>query len=199
MDYKCGFKKDQQDFLLPPICTAFTEDAESGAPGWTFEGAWAIQNTSAHGGTMGFTDSPDGDYGSNQNLALISPTLDLSTDSNIQLTFWHHYVLESSWDYGYVEYSLDGATNWTELARFTGTQIGWKRETLDLSALDGTTTGQVRFRLNTDNNTDEDGWYLDDIELITANGDCAPLTLARLLTNWPEQYNVSDLVAFLTM
>jgi hypothetical protein len=153
---------------LPPA-TPFFDDMENGPANWTTGGtnnSWAITTEQAHSPSHAWSDSPGGDYLDNTNSWLRSPILDLSGTTDVSLSFWHRYSLENGWDYGNVEYSLDGGTTWQATgAIYTGLQDTWTQQTLALPALAGQSQVAFRFRLQSDGGVTDDGWYIDDVAL----------------------------------
>lgn len=170
----------RQDFYLLPTCPLFSDDIESGNPGWDAGGSWAISTEAFHSPTHAWSDSPGGTYGNNRNISLTSPVIDLTGAINTQLSFWHIYDLEAGYDYGYVEYSTDGGGNWTVAATYNGVnQTTWNQVTLALPALDGVATAQIRFHLVTDSTVVEDGWHVDDVQISAGQMNCAPPTAPK--------------------
>jgi hypothetical protein len=134
-------------------------------------------------GSMG-----DGPYSHYENSALISPPILLAENST--LTFWHWIEAEvynawAAWDGGVVEISGDDGNTWQQIAPlggypyviwdtapsagspmeggtpcFSGAQ-GWKEERFDLSAYSGVV--RIRFRFGSDQYTEKEGWYIDDV------------------------------------
>jgi hypothetical protein len=98
------------------------------------------------------------------------------------LDFKTWYDIEEDWDYGYVEASTDGQT-WTKLPQkttlragvsnvfgssawdgaggLTGNSGGWQSASFDLTGFTGDV--KVRFRYATDEASNGQGWYVDDI------------------------------------
>ena len=146
---------------------SFTDDVEGGTNGWTADAPWAITDSDSVSPTHSWTDSPGGSYGNGINVSLTSPVIDLSDAGGAALSFQHRYDLESGYDYGYLEATTDGST-WANLATYNGTQATWTEAVVDLSSYAGSTTFQLRFRLQTDGSSTRDGWYVDDIEISTA-------------------------------
>jgi len=162
----------QQDFALYPFCDVFSDDVESGNLGWTVGGDWSIITGDAHSPDHAWTDSPGGNYDNNVDASLISPVFDLSDYESVVLSFWHHYALEQGYDYGRVEYSLDGGSTWTAAASYSGeAQATWTQETLSLP-LAGQPNARVRFRVRSDTLITRDGWYIDDVLLSGAGAAC---------------------------
>ena len=108
-------------------------------------------------------------------------------DSVLAFKTW--FDIEPDWDYGYVEASSDGVT-WKVLPQvttlrvgvtdingstawkvagaggFTGTSDGWKDARFSLADFEGDV--QVRFRYVTDESSNGQGWYVDDISIGSA-------------------------------
>lgn len=167
----------RQDFSLYPICNIFTDNVESGNKGWTAQGNWAITAESSHSPTRSWTDSPGGVYGNNWNYSLTSPLFDLSGYSGVTLNFWHTYVLETGYDYGYLEYSTNGGSSWSTQISYNGEdQTTWRQEAVSLPAVDGRPNVRFRFRLNTDGYLTRDGWHIDDI-VLSGGGPACPSVL----------------------
>ena len=109
------------------------------------------------------------------------------------MRFWHQYDTEAGADAGFLEISkYDPAASqpsWKRLptdklirggytgkvqygtfaipflSGFSGNSNGWKQSYADLSEYIGQEI-QVRFRAGTDDNTNETGWYVDDLEMM---------------------------------
>jgi hypothetical protein len=166
-----------QNFLLTPIGSFFFDDAESGNPGWTVDSPWAITTEASYSPTHSWTDSPGGSYADSKSLSITSPVWNFGTSSGVTLSFQHIYDLENTWDFGYVEYSIDGGANWTAAASYTGTgHLVWTGVELPLAALDGQAGARLRFRFYSDSSIVKDGWHVDDIRVIAS----APLLLGDL-------------------
>ncbi len=113
-------------------------------------------------GGIAFVDHGDCFPWSPMDEQLISPALDCSGYTGVELRFSHYFDQEGS-EIGDVDYSLDGR-QWTTAARFRGkSAIG--REVVDLSALDGASTCYIRFHFYKTNMMSDD-WGIDDVELV---------------------------------
>ncbi len=178
LDFDNVVTADQGVFTVPlriyakitlPREPLFADDMESGPGDWTTGGTnnlWAITEEQSHSPSHAWSDSPGGNYRDNANAWLRSRFFDLGDISGLVLTFWHRYAFEAGWDFGYVEYSLDGGGTWEPFpASYTGQQPSWAQELLDAAVLDGYPNVAFRFLLTSDSNTNEDGWYIDDVEL----------------------------------
>ena len=162
----------RQNFTLMPTCPVFSDDVESGNQGWTAQAPWAITNEDYHSDNHSWTDSPSGQYQGNRNVSLTSPILDLSGKTGTALSFWHIYNTEPEYDFGYVEYSINGGSAWTQAAAYSGGQSDWTQVTIQLPALDGEPDARIRFRFTSDSNTVADGWHIDDFELFGSGSSC---------------------------
>lgn len=165
------------DFEIPS--TNWTTSAGSGSVVW-------VEST-AHAGS-GITSMYAADVAEtgDQYLTLAAA---VPVAASTELRFAHRFVTENTWDGGVVEVSTNGtvwvdagpliATNgYTNLLNvsgsalggrlaFTGDSGGWITTVVDLSSYAGS-SAQVRFRFATDATVAEDGWYLDDIEIVNA-------------------------------
>jgi hypothetical protein len=135
---------------------------------------------------------------------------DLSNIQSATLKFDSLYNIEESWDYGFVQVSVDNGKTWTSLSNantrndldvggresirqylpgFTGTNGAWGKEEFDLSAYVGKKI-LVNFRYMTDDATTEAGWFIDNIEIpeISYKNDCSDiskfLNLEKILGNY---------------
>ncbi len=154
---------------VPPLLYNFDDGTRQG---WTTNGIWNVNTIYANSGTYSVTDSPLGNYLDSINSSLISPMIDLTGTTAPKLKFWHRYVLEDAADYGYVELSIDGGVNWTNITpatiygnRYSGTVSTFTSVIVDLTAYKSSNQVVIRFRLQTDSGMFYDGWYIDDIEI----------------------------------
>jgi hypothetical protein len=161
-----------QDFVLYPSCSVFNDDVENGSNGWTAESPWAITTEAAHSSSHSWTDSPGGNYGDNLSISLMSPTINLSGYTGIQINFWQICATESGYDYCVLEASPNNGTTWEELARWDGANNSWTEVTQAASSLDGQSEAKFRFRLSTDQSVVRDGWHVDDIRILGAGSGC---------------------------
>lgn len=186
----------------PPVLTAaISDNVENGGQGWTTGGTnntWAITSEASHSPVNSWTDSPSGNYQNNTNSWLQSQALDLSAFDTVTMTFWHIYSLESKFDFGFVEYSLDGGSTWNPAAEYTGSGNTWKQETLDLSALAHQSNVRVRFRISMDNGVTSDGWHLDDIVISGGKRLCSLVHLNPGIAVEPTELSVSSLPSAVT-
>jgi PKD repeat protein len=183
----------EQDFALFPYCVAFSDDVESGNPGWTAEAPWAITEENAHSPTHSWTDSPGGNYSNNRNISLTSPVFDLTDYEGVTLNYWQICDTEAGWDYCNVEISTDGGGNWNAIASYDGNSSIWEEITLLLPALDNQSNARVRFRFSSDTSITDDGWHIDDIQVLGAGPACveAIAPLASFDSSSPDPLGIS--------
>jgi carboxypeptidase T len=157
----------------------YAEDCESGSPGWTHWGNkddWHVTGYRSHSADSSWYCGQEGShqYGSLAHAMLISPWF-LVPQTNPELSFWHYYKLESNYDYAYVDVGTEGY--WNELGDYTGNSSGWTQETFSLSSYAGKVV-RLRFRLESDEYSVQEGWYLDDI---LVDGETVPSAVANLI------------------
>jgi subtilisin family serine protease len=175
------------------VLVQFEDDAETAGSDtlWTADLPWARTDASASpdggegqlSGSYSWTDSPDGNYGNGVDASLTSIAFSLADAKNSVLTFDHKYAIESGWDYGYVDITKDGGATWTELAVYSGTQTAWTSASFDIGAYDNETSVQVRFHFTTDGSVTYDGWYVDDIRVISDVNAAMKLSVSLNATN----------------
>ena len=153
---------------------------------------WHISGEKSHGGGHSWKcgDDGNGTYSHYENGALVSPAILLASSST--LTFWHWmeaevYDARRAWDGGVVEISTDEGAHWKQIAPVDGylhtiyetaPSVGspfeagmpcfsgswdWKQEQFDLSAYSGLV--HIRFRFGSDQYTEKEGWYIDDLQV----------------------------------
>lgn len=135
-----GASTDWLAYGVLPGSIIFSDDMESGSNGWSVNIAgddarrWERVLSSgcsnpgecANSGEYSWTTSPTGSsggfvgaYEDGENIALVSPSIDLSAVASAILTFWTRYRLYSCDDYGYVEICENGTCasdlDWTRL------------------------------------------------------------------------------------
>lgn len=143
---------------------------------WT--GNWGLSNSQYVSGPSSITDSPQGNYGNNQNNELILKTpVDLSDAIYALLNFNAKWDIEAGWDYARISVSDNNGASWIPLeGKYThsgnqnqggnaplydGTQNEWIRESVNLQACLGKEV-LFKFVMYSDNYTTGDGFYFDD-------------------------------------
>lgn len=150
------------DFALYPNCTLFSDDVESGNAGWTTQTPWVIASN-VSGNTTHVWNTPN--YAANLNSSLTSASLDFTGYSELALDFDDRCATESGYDYGYVEYSINGSTTWQPLYSCNG-QTTWQSHHVDLPAnANNASAFKLRFRLKSDGGVSAAGWAVDNIRI----------------------------------
>lgn len=208
---------DTIDKILGPAVQTFADSAVS-ASLWTGSG-WNTTTNSFISAPFSFTDSPNGDYQSSSNTSYTLDTLiDLSNVTFAQLKYYTHWEIEPGYDYAQVQARMQGGAWQALCGKYTkpgnsnqdqgqplydGFSNGWVKEEIDLGNFLGDTI-QLRFRLRSDNFVEYDGFYFDDLEVLTLKAAVvdstdsltaiAPVLLQPELTMYPNP--AQDRVAF---
>ena len=145
------------------------DSLETGTANFTPDSNWQLTTIFSHSPTRSWTDSPNGNYQNRTSAMLKVKKVDLKGLLGSRLVFWQKYQIERGFDFGFVEVKLPEQP-WQAIAAFTGEQKDFQQTTIDLSKFDGQKV-RVRFRLVSDGGTTLDGWYIDDIQILsgTAN------------------------------
>ena len=162
--YSVGSNPVKAIYHVPKVSYPFYDDMESGVENWEWGASWGQTTSKFHSEATSWTDSPVGNYDDNVNTALTT-NIDLTDAEMPVLHFWHRYSLEPNYDFGYVDVSGDGGSNWTTLYFVTGHSGGWLEEAIDLSVYAYLSDVRIRFRLTSNGSTTFDGWYIDDVSI----------------------------------
>ncbi len=179
---------------------AFSDTMESGVNGWVVSHGsgsvdWSQVTTSSHSSSHSWLAT---DLTTVSDQYLRSPLI--AVPAGGILTFWHSYSLESGYDGGVVEASLNGTT-WIDIgtnatsggynstisssysspiagrAAFSGNSSGFVQTQIPLTAFAGQNI-YIRFRQADDSSAAVTGWYVDDVTVGTQW-----ITLATTATN----------------
>ncbi|MCA9791016.1 MAG: S8 family serine peptidase [Candidatus Eremiobacteraeota bacterium] len=167
---------------VPAATVAFEDTIDGDTSNWSTE-SWGQVEVD---GRKAWTDSPNGDYGNDQNSSLTTREISLGELRGSTLMFDSKYALENRYDKVAVEIGEvappppqdpgqggGGQTkeviSWNKVAEYTGSS-DWGTNSIDLSAYDGKNV-QIRFRLTSDGSVNQDGFYLDNVVIA---GDRAP-------------------------
>jgi hypothetical protein len=126
-------------------------------------------------------------FGDNENMWLVTDTLDLSSVSACTLTFYQRGDWMSTYyDYFGIWVSTSSQTDtltFTEVTEVdtTGIEDTWQQVTVDLSSYGGNSTVYIAFRIN--DNDYGPGWWIDDVVIFTANSSPNTPTLIRKFDN----------------
>ena len=158
---------------------AYSTNASS-ITGWTSVGGWNTTTSSYYSAPSSITDSPSGNYATNANTSIAKTTaVSLANTLSAELTFETKFALETGYDYSEVEVSPDNGTTWTALCgkyttnnsldggnpTYTGFQSAWVKEEMSLDNFIGQNI-LIRFRLSSDQGTEYDGFYFDDLKVV---------------------------------
>lgn len=160
------------------IPAAFTAAVATGPSNWT------VSNTLSH-------SAPNAFFAVDNSTAItdfsLAATNSISMGANPpQLSFWHNYNTELTWDGGVVEISTNNGSTWSDLGpymtlngynnsfaggtilagrpAFTGNSNGFVQTKINLFNFANQNI-KFRFRALSDDNTAATGWYVDDILL----------------------------------
>jgi hypothetical protein len=174
------------------------EAFELGVGDWCADnGLWEVGEPtagppSAHSGENCAGTVLGGGYANHANTRLISPEITLTPAPGQfpMLFFYQWFTIESGYDNGWIQLSVnDGA--WETIAGpITGTNASWSQYGCDLSAYSDASV-RVAFLFTSDFSVAYSGWYIDDIRI---EGIVAPC-VGDL--NGDGVVNVTDLLALL--
>ena len=174
----------------------FEDDMENGANGWegftcgpdgcSRESLWALTTASSRSGAYAWTDSPSGNYQNDLNVFLQSPIIDLTRVKSATLVFWHRFDIASGGDGGIV-YVNWGDSEWTEIRRFTGTNLTWQQTSIDLTPFGGQSI-RLTFQLYADATGTAAGWYIDDVAVYSSDFETPGRTQGVLENPQPHSF-----------
>jgi len=154
--------------------TTLDDSFESDRDGWTVtddSGAETWQRTTDRASDGSYSVAID-NYASDEGDEFTSPRVDLSGYDNADLSVDSWMQGERAcgvfsctiYDYGTIEISDDGGDSWTTLETDYWDSEGWETLTYDLDAYVGETV-QIRFTFTSDGASQNEGWYVDDVEI----------------------------------
>lgn len=150
--------------ILPSMALPFFDDFETGGLYWSMEDSWGLSTQQAYSDTYAMTESPNGEYGNEQEISSTLFNFSLENAESAEISFYARWELETNYDYMYFQISTNG-TNWTTLETFNGFQENWTMEIFSLEAYLGEPMVLVRFYFDSDYSVTEDGMYIDDFLL----------------------------------
>jgi subtilisin family serine protease len=152
----------------PQAWTIYRDDLEGDVSTWFRERPWAVTEERSRSPRRAWSDSPNGNYADDVNVAVVSRVLDLSASNGATLRFWHQFDVEQDYDFCQVWISTDFGSTWERVARFTGLTRNWIQSTVDLTKYVSSAGVRLGFQLVSDRSITGDGWYIDDIEVVGA-------------------------------
>ena len=188
LDYQGGKTLDTVTFRLGPATVVYGDNAEGTRSHWVAASTgmqWDTTNVQAHSGRLSFSESPHSNYGSSLSSTFRLDSSLVLAGTAAELRFWLRGRSEDKFDCLRAEISTDGGATWNPIAgRYTspgsgmptetpfqspvldGFKYEWVEECMDLSGYIGNTL-QIRFRFTSDLNKAYDGFYVDDISVLT--------------------------------
>ncbi len=163
----------------------------------TLQGPWSVTDNRAATGVLSYRNATDAatQYIPNTCATITTPPLELQSGSP-SLDYTARYDLEPDWDGVVVEISTDGGNSWNDLppaggypgdfnmtgnppinacgyvttqGAFNGSSLGdFNSFSSDLSAFAGQTV-QIRWVMSTDPGSQDEGFYLDDVQVTQAS------------------------------
>ena len=141
-----------------PVCWDVVDHIGNGQV-WKFGSfSGGLQGTT---GNYAYLNSDGYGSGNSQNSDLLSPVMDFSNYSDINLSF-HHYFREFSGSSATLQYTIDGGSTWTTIQQWTSTTANPATFIQILTALDGQPAVQFRWKY-----TGTWGWHwsVDDVAI----------------------------------
>lgn len=148
---------------------------------------WSTTSSTYVSAVSSITDSPGSNYSANENNSItLVNSIDLTNAIVANLEFFAKWDIENNYDYVQLQISEDDGVSWiAQCGKFTnpgssigsqpigeplydGIQADWIKEEVNLSDYLGKNI-KVRFILVSDQNTEGDGFYFDDLKVNTIN------------------------------
>ncbi len=157
-----GIGSNQASAMTAGVTWPWSEAFETNQPGWTFTGNWTLWPGVGRNGGAALVDSP-GDY-PNSASYYAQVAVDLRGMNWPVLKFWDRHAIANN-DWGRLYVSGNGGASWTCVYGVSSVRTNWSEQSIDLSPWKNSEQVWVRFQMDTDGNTQDDGWYVDDVFL----------------------------------
>jgi len=185
---------------------AIIDDFELEYLDWETTGQWGLSNF-ARSGNFSLTDSPNGNYESNENsTATYKRSFNLTPYASAEMTYYIRNRFQTNVDSLLFEISSDNGSTWQTVETILRSSNLFKEYITDISDFvgEGSENVKIRFRLVTDESIEFDGAYIDDISIrvstkpyITSVNDLEKIPLTyQLSQNYPNPFNPSTLINF---
>lgn len=191
----------------------FASDGSS-FTGWN-AGQWGISTSVFYSPAASITDSPNGDYGSNQFKACrLTNPVNLSNAVSATLTFYARWNIEPNYDFVQVQASTNNGTTWNALCGkytvegspfqvdgeplYEGYQNSWVKEEISLDDYLGQNV-LIRFVLSSDGFAEYDGFYFDDVlitKVLPGTNSVAEITTPEIENLIPNPASVYSWISF---
>lgn len=173
--------RERFDFVYGQLNDVFSSDGNSMT---IFENTnWNLSSSEYVSPGYSITDSPNSNYDNFENsMIVLEEPINLSELNSAFLSFWARWEIEAGWDYAQVIISDNNGGSWTPLCGnfskqgnenqdtdqpvYDGFQTEWVKEVISLEDYLGSEV-KIGFRLVSDSYIEEDGFYFDDLELLT--------------------------------
>ncbi len=187
------------DLTFTTLCGNYTLPFSESFSGTTIPSCWSQVDNQGNGqiwqfgvmttqtplpaltGNYAFLDSDTYGSGNSQNADLITPTLDLSTYTSVNLQF-SHYFKSYTGSSGTLSYSINNGTSWTQIQQFTTTSSS-NPATFNQAVNAVAGQSQVKFKWNY-TGTYGYSWAIDNVT-ITGSTSAPTLSVA------PSNQNVT--------
>ena len=146
-------------------------------PHYYLSGTWGTASNFYASPGNSITDTPDGDYVSKTETEFRLFPIDNRDKYKIMLSFTHAAIVANN-DKAYVEISYDRGESWTNIETFNNSDYDewkdgelnaadWKSEYFEIDVAENGDADDlvVRFRLKTGTLTNDDGWYIDNLDI----------------------------------
>ncbi len=153
---------NQSSAMTTGVGLPFADGFETNQSGWTFTGTWSRAAGIGRNGSWALQDSA-GDYPNNASH-YAQFAVDLRGLNWPVLRFWDRHAFADN-DWGRLFVSGDGGANWTCVYGVSATRTDWAEQAIDLSPWKNSGQVWLRFQVNSDGGTQNDGWYVDDVSL----------------------------------
>ena len=169
-NYILPFTENFTNTTLPGCWTQ--ADNQGSGQVWQFGAITGQSPNPILSGNYAYLNSDAYGSGNSQNADLITPTLNLSSFSNVSLQF-NHYFKSYSGSSGAVSYSVNNGTSWTNISSFTTTSA---TNPVAFSQVIAAVAGQanVKFKWNY---TGAYGYYWA-LDAINITGTCTPVPVS---------------------
>ena len=181
-------------FGIPLFTVPYTDDFEGTANFYVtgLNNQWqhgvptsSIINT-AHSPVNVWKTNLSGNYSNSSNYNLYSPRFNFTNIVNAEISFWHWYETEASFDGGRLQYTTNNGTTWQTLGTvsdplatnwynyssingspaFSGSSSGWVYSSYNLAQFNNYPVPvQFRFNFYSNVSNNNNGWAIDDFEI----------------------------------
>jgi hypothetical protein len=177
---------DTVEKIFQPVVLVSDDMEGSISTNWNLTGNWQSCNTAAFNGAHSLSESPGGNYSSNETTSATYKTnIDLSGATSAYLSFWVKHRAQNSFDKLQIQLSANGnggSANFQSICgsntisentgtvggnpALTGIREAWTKEVIDLRDYLGNPTVGLRFRFTSNSSSVDDGFYIDDMEIV---------------------------------